>query len=189
MTENKKLTCSFCNYSSTNLIKVGEKTLCVICKYTLKPSPSDTHKIVAAYSINPQYMINKLCREFIVKNDYIPTPHNIDPNCRLIKINPTVLHDIIEIMSSDDKSCFLNIKFFLTTELDIKEIKCINYFQKHSDKKHSDKKHSLNSLNNLNNLNVPEYIDLLKHQKNIFDKYYQKFVDNNSIKLKKLFKN
>ena len=120
--EVSKLTCEFCEFRTTNLTKINSKFYCVLCRLTLKPTTHETHKIIAAYSIHPQFMINKLSREFILKNNYIPQPRDIDPNCREIEINPTLLHSILNLMSQDDKSCFVNIKYFLSDEINISEI-------------------------------------------------------------------
>lgn len=174
---DKKIVCSFCDFRTSNLTKIGSEFYCVICRLTLKPNTYDTHKITAAYSIHQQIMINKLYREFILKNNLIPTPHQIDPNCRLININPTLLHEINNLMSEDDKMYFMNIKYFLTDEVDIKEIKTVNFFNMIGD----DKK--VNKI-----VNGENRINLLKHQKNLFDKYYQKFIDNNLMIIQNLFK-
>jgi hypothetical protein len=178
---DKKLVCSFCDFRTSNLTKIGSKSYCVICRLTLKPNTHETHKIVAAYSIHQQMMINKLYREFILKNNTIPTFYQIDPNCRLININPTLLHEIINLMSEDDKMCFMNIKYFLTDEVNIKEIKTVNFFNMIGG--------NYDKVNGCNNeTNGVNRINLLKHQKNLFDKYYQKFTDNNLINIQNLFK-
>lgn len=169
--EINKMVCSFCNYRTSKLTK----SYCVICQLTLNPTSHDTHKIVAVYSIHQQLMINKLYREFILKNNSIPHYHEIDPNCRPIKINPTVLHTIIKLMSDDEKMCFLNIKFFLTDEVNINEIKSTNFF-------------TVISKNTIKyTIKDTSRIGLIKHQQNLFDKYYQKFINNNSTNIQKLF--
>ena len=177
MSEDKKGFCSFCEFRTTKLTQIGSKSYCLICRLTLKPTTSDTHKIIAAYSIQQQIMINKLSREFILKNNRIPTPHEIDPNCRLIDINPTVIHQIVDLMNQDDASCFLNIKYFLSDDVEVSEIRTVNFFKGNGNK-------------NENNSTIEGItrIPLLKHQKNLFSKYYQKFIDNNDLKIKNLFK-
>jgi hypothetical protein len=179
MSEDKKGFCSFCEFRTTKLTQIGSKSYCLICRLTLKPTTHDTHKIIAAYSIQQQIMINKLSREFILKNNRIPTPHEIDPNCRLIDINPTVIHQIVNLMSqisSDDASCFLNIKYFLSDDVEVSDIKTVNFFKVNE-----------NKVNNKTYDRITR-IPLLKHQKNLFSKYYQKFIDNNDLKIKNLFK-
>ena len=176
---NKKLTCEFCEFRTTNLTKINLKSYCVLCRLTLKPTTQETHKLSAAYSIHPQFMINKLSREFILKYNRIPLPRDIDPNCREIEINPTLLHSILDLMSQDDRSCFVNIKYFLSDEIDIKEIKPQNFFRTSQ---------PLNLGTSQQVKLETNKIPLLKHQKNLFDKYYLKFCENNRNNLINLFK-
>ena len=179
MSESKKINCSFCNFNTSKLTTINCSYYCVICRLTLKPTTQDTHKIIAVYSIFQQVMINKLYREFILKHNSIPKPHDIDPNCRLIQFNPTVLHDIINLMSNDEKIIFMNIKYFLSDQVMINEIKVVNFFT------------TINIVNKETNIVNKETnrIPLLKHQKNLIDKYYQKFINNNHLKIENLFKN
>ena len=60
MSEDKKGFCSFCEFRTTKLTQIGSKSYCLICRLTLKPTTHDTHKIIAAYSIQQQIMINKI---------------------------------------------------------------------------------------------------------------------------------
>jgi len=173
-----KRICELCEYRTSNLTKINSKSYCVLCRLTLKPTSQDTHKIIAAYSIQPQFMINKLCREYILKNNSIPRPQDIDANCREIEINPTLLHLMLDLMSEDDLICFLNIKYFLSDELDIKEIKPQNFFKNET----TTQKYPTIQKEKVNK------ISLLKHQKNLFDKYYQKFCENNRNVINNLFK-
>ena len=179
MSESKKMSCSFCDFFSSKLTMINEKFYCVICRLTLKPTTHDTHKIVAVYSIFQQVMINKLYREYILKNNSIPEPHEIDPNCRLIKFNPTVLHDIVDMMSPDERLSFMNIKYFLTNEVRIDEVKVVNFFTTIGGSRVNGEKNGVNGEKNR--------ILLLKHQKNLIDKFYQKFIDRNRLKIENLF--
>jgi hypothetical protein len=185
--EEKKCNCSFCNFRTTKLTKINSNSYCIICRLTLKPTTYDTHKIIAAYSIHQQVMINKLYREYILKNNKIPEPHDIDPNCRIILINPTVLHEMIELMTPDERSCFLNIKYFLTNKVDINEIKTVNFFNMINNKGLMNNSRVNGEINSQTNSQTNKIL-LLKHQKNLYDKYYYKFTENNLMKIQNLFK-
>jgi len=180
------MNCSYCDFRTSKLTIIGEISYCIICRLTLKPITQDTHKIVAAYSIFQQVMINKLYREFILKYNRIPEPHEIDPNCRLIQINPTVLHDIINIMTPDEQLSFMNIKYFLTDQVTINDVKVVNFFTKIGGS-------GVNTTQVNGEVNATQVngetnrIFLLKHQKNLIDKFYQKFIDNNRLKIESLF--
>jgi hypothetical protein len=189
MSESKKINCSFCNFFSSKLTMINEKFYCIICRLTLKPTTQDTHKIVAVYSILQQVMINKLYREYILKNNSIPQPHDIDPNCRLIQYNPTVLHEICNLMSPDEKLSFINIKYFLTDQVRIDEIKVTNFFKiiGNNNENKNKNNHTKRETNNHTNRDTNRIL-LLKHQKNLIDKYYQKFIDTNHLKIESLFK-
>jgi hypothetical protein len=183
MSESKKIHCSFCDFFTSKLTIINQKFYCIICRLTLKPTTQDTHKIVAVYSILQQVMINKLYREYILKNNLIPQPHDIDPNCRLIQYNPTVLHDICNLMTNDEKLSFMNIKYFLTDQVRIDEIKVSNFFKIIGNNNENKINHTKGDTNRDTNK-----ILLLKHQKNLIDKYYQKFIDTNRLNIELLFK-
>lgn len=178
MSDSKIISCSYCAFRTSKLTIIGEKSYCFICRLTLKPTTHDSHKIVAVYSILQQVMINKLIREYILKNNSIPEPHEIDPNCRLINFNPTVLHDIINIMTPDEQLSFMNIKYFLTDQVTINDVKVVNFFSRIGGNK---------SENGNKSKNKDTRICLLKHQKNLIDKFYQKFIDNNLSRIQILF--
>lgn len=181
------MSCTFCAFRTSKLTMISDKTYCVICCLTLKPITRNTHKIVAAYSILQQVMINKLYREYILKNNSMPKPHDIDPNCRLIQFNPTVLHEICNLMTPDEQLSFMNIKYFLTDQVSINEIKSVNFFTKIggiSEKKVNGETKKVNGEVN----GETNRIFLLKHQKNLIDKLYQKFIDNNRLNIELLFK-
>jgi hypothetical protein len=179
MSKEKKLFCTFCDFFTSKLTMINQNFYCIICRLTLKPTPHDTHKIVAVYSIFQQVMINKLTREYILKNNSIPKPHDIDPNCRLIQYNPTVLHEICNLMTPDERLSFMNIKYFLTDQVSINEIKTVNFFTTIGNRTNG----------GTNGVNVQSSrIPLLKHQKNLIDKYYQKFIDTNHLNIELLFK-
>jgi hypothetical protein len=193
MSESKKMHCSFCDFLTSKLTIIGNKTYCFICRLTLKPTTHDTHKIIAVYSILQQVMINKLYREFILKYNSIPQPHDIDPNCRLILYNPTVLHEICNLMSNDERLSFMNIKYFLTDQVRIDEIKVVNFFAKIGGNSIHGGKNGVNGEKNgvngeKNGVNGEKNrVFLLKHQKNLIDKFYQKFIDNNLSRIQILF--
>lgn len=184
MSDSKKMDCSYCNFRTSKLLIIDGLSYCFICRLTLKPTTHDTHKIVAVYSILQQVMVNKLYREFILKHNTIPEPHEIDPNCRLINFNPTVLHDVINMMSPDEQLSFMNIKYFLTKQVSINDVKVVNFFTRIGENNQKDKHIDKNIDKNI----VTTRILLLKHQKNLIDKYYQKFIDNNHLKIQSLFK-
>ena len=119
-------------------------------------------------------MINMETRDFILKNNRIPKPSEIDPNSRFILCNPTLLHKIIDLMTPDDSMCFQNIKYMLSDQIKIEEIKTFRIFDKIPPK-------SAPYILELNPMS------LLKHQKNIFDKYYAKFIESNKKLIESLF--
>lgn len=185
MSDIKKMhysVCSYCDFRTSKLTIIDGLPYCLICRLTLKPTTHDTHKIVAVYSILQQVMINKLYREFILKNNSIPEPHEIDPNCRPINFNPTVLHDICNIMTPNERLSFMNIKYFLTNQVSINDVKVVNFFTRIG------VNGGINDKVNGETNKVSTRIFLLKHQKNLIDKYYQKFIDNNRLKIESLFK-
>jgi hypothetical protein len=155
--------CFNCKLTYPKYFTIQKKQYCYFCKLTYFLEQSDIFAINIGYSTISQDEIIKKTKEIILKENRIPTNKEIDPNSKLVQINSYILLNLIKLMSQTEQVCFQNVKIFFTENIEIDSIKI---------KRIIDKPRPLNKTNI-----IPEKIQLLSHQRVLYDKYYNKFVN------------
>jgi len=68
---------------------------CEFCNIIKDNKKSDIYNILICFSKLNQLEIIKKTYEYFIKNDRIPTPEEIDQNCKKIKVNPYLFRTYI----------------------------------------------------------------------------------------------
>lgn len=161
------MNCNNCKEAYPKYFTINKKQYCYFCKLVYFMEQNDIFKIYIGYSTLPQDEIVKKTKEILVKENKVPTNKDIDIHSKLVQINPYILINMIKNMNHTEQICFSNIKIFFTEDLDMEMIKVRRII---------DKPKSLNKTNI-----IPSKIQLLPHQKVLYDKYIDKFLVNNMI--------
>ena len=151
--------CSNCKLNYSRLFAHNNHNYCVLCKHVLTSNINDVYNIVACYSDMSQLDIIKHTHTYINKFKKMPDPKNIDQSVTVIKTNSHLLKLLMNEMTNDEKKNFQNIKFFFTNNIPIDLIKVLKFTE-------------ATKIQTPINLPIYDYCQpLLKHQKNIMDKY------------------
>jgi hypothetical protein len=93
--------CHHCNSTPTNLYNTFDYKLkkvykmCILCNMIFNFKKEYTNKLFFVKSKLTQKKINKKSMKFYDKNSYMILPIDLDKNCKLIKLSPFLLFEII----------------------------------------------------------------------------------------------
>jgi hypothetical protein len=161
------MNCNNCKETYPKYFTINKNKYCYFCKLIYFMEQNDIFKIYIGYSTLPQDEIVKKTKEILVKEYRVPTNKDIDIHSKLVQINPYILINIIKNMTHTEQICFSNIKIFFSEEIDMEMIKVRRLI---------DKPKLLNKTNI-----IPAKIQLLTHQKVLYDKYINSFLIINMI--------
>lgn len=161
------MNCNNCKESYPKYFTINKKPFCYFCKLIYFMEQNDIFKVYIGYSTLSQDEIVNKTKEILVKEYRVPTNKDIDVHSKLVQINPYILINMIKNMNHTEQICFSNIKIFFTEDLDMEMIKVRRLI---------DKPKPLIKTNI-----IPAKIQLLPHQKVLYDKYIDKFLVNNMI--------
>ena len=117
------MSCKSCNLTTNNLYMNGK--YCYLCNIIFNTQYFNIKNIIVCSSNLSQLDIIKLTRDYIQKNNKIPSPSEIDKDC---KITSNVNHYILSIIISKSDN-FDNYKVFIT-DIDISKVKVLKFFDK-----------------------------------------------------------
>ena len=163
------MNCNNCKETYPRYFSINNNKYCYFCKLLYFMEFTDIFKVYIGYSILSQDDIVKKTKEILFKENRVPTNKDIDAQSKLVQINPYILINMIKKMSHNEQICFSNIKIFFTEDIDMDLIKV---------KRLIDKPKLINKTNI-----IPNKINLLCYQKVIYEKYIDKFVNEQSINL------
>jgi hypothetical protein len=112
-----------------------------------------------------QDLIIKHTKDILLKENRIPTHKEIDPNSKIIQVNPYIFLNVIKTMNQNEQVCFSNVKIFFTEDLNIDYIKIHRIIDKPKPIKKSNDKLSK--------------ISILPHQKVLYEKYLKSYLNPN----------
>jgi hypothetical protein len=161
------MNCYNCKESYPRYFPINNNKYCYFCKLIYFIEHTDIFKVYIGYSTLSQDLIVKKTKEILFKENRVPTNKDIDPHSKIVQINPYILINMIKNMTHTEQICFSNIKIFFTEDIDMDSIKV---------KRFIDKPKPLNKTNI-----IPNKIQLLPYQKVLYEKYIEKFINNNSI--------
>jgi hypothetical protein len=159
------MNCFNCKLTYPKYFKINDKSYCYFCKLIYFLDQSDVFCINIGYSILNQDDIVKKTKDILIKENRIPSHKEVDPNSKLVLVNPYIFKNIIKLMTQQEQICFSNVKIFFTDDLDTEYIKIRRLIDKPKPIKKS--KESINK------------IDILPHQKVLYEKYHKTFLNSN----------
>jgi len=166
---NSSKYCKSCNLVYNNFYD----NLCIFC--SIVNNHKDNHKNIYSYVIGVSKLSQKEIiintHDFIMKNNRIPLPKELDNNCKIIDENPFIFMQVKNAMNESDKNIFNNFIIFFTDTINIKLIKNIRIF----DKVYKNKK------------NIDIDYDFSDLETEIYNNYYDKFITDNKHNLINLF--
>ena len=113
--------CKICKLKYKELIDMK----CIFCSIIHENKKSDVYNVCIAYTEVTQTDIIQDTYDFIILEDRMPFPHEIDDTCKLIKCNPYIFREFIKYCKTEQK--YLNIidkfKIFFTNTIDMNKIK------------------------------------------------------------------
>jgi hypothetical protein len=159
------LNCFNCKLIYPKYFNINKKTYCYFCKLIYFLEQSDIFSINIGYSILNQDEIVKKTKEILIKENRIPSHKEIDPNSKLVLVNPFILKNTIKLMSQNEQICFSNVKVFFTENMDTESVRIRRLIDKPTSLKKS--------------YEVFTKIQILPHQKVLYDKYHKSYVNAN----------
>jgi len=157
------MSCKSCNINTNNLYNNG--TYCYLCNIVYNTRYYNIKNIIICFSNLSQLEIIKLTREYIQKNNKIPTPNEIDKDCKIIiKVNHYILSTVI--------NKFNNLRIFIT-DIDISKIKILKIFDK--------------IIKNKTNITYNYTFNDI--EKDIYNKYYLNYINKCKNNIKNLYIN
>jgi hypothetical protein len=163
--------CKLCKLKYKELIDMK----CILCSIIHENKKSDVYNICIAYTDVSQSDIIQDTYDFIILEDKLPFPHEIDNTSKLIKCNPYTFREFIKYCKLEKK--YLDIidkfKIFFTNSIDMNKIKSKRFPLKYK-------------IEKLNIEYIKSSINLSDIQINI-DKNINKNIDKNFENLYKKF--
>ena len=159
------MNCFNCKLTYPKYFNINKKSYCYFCKLIYFLDQSDVFSINIGYSMLNQDEIVKKTKDILINENRIPSHKDIDPNSKLVLVNPFIFKNVINLMSQHEQICFSNVKIFFTEDMDTEYIK----IKRLIDKPRSVKK----------SYEVFTKIQILPHQKVLYDKYQKSYVNGN----------
>ena len=165
---NQLQKCFNCKNTSSKYFCFNKNNYCYFCKLVYFLEPSDVFFIHIGYSMVEQDEIVRKTKDAITKENRIPSHKEIDPNSKLLKVNPYIFLNLVKLMSQPEQICFANIKIFFSQNIDINLIKIRRIIDK--------------PIKFVKSTDVSIFVDILPHQKLLYNKYFTKYVNENTMK-------
>jgi hypothetical protein len=159
------MNCFNCKLTYPKYFKINDKSYCYFCKLIYFLDQSDVFCINIGYSILNQDDIVKKTKDILIKENRIPSHKEVDPNSKLVLVNPYIFKNIIKLMTQQEQICFSNVKIFFTDDLDTEYIKVRRLIDKPKPIKKSK--------------DIINKIDILPHQKVLYEKYHKTYLNSN----------
>ena len=154
------MSCDNCKLNYPCFFKINNNNYCYFCRVVYFLEQKDIFSVHIGYSIFDQDEIIKKTKNILSTKNKMPSHTEIDPNSKLVLINPFILKNLIKIMSQSEQICFSNIKIFFSEDLDTNLVKIKRLIDKPIIKTNI----------------LPQKIQILPHQKVLYDKYFNTFL-------------
>ena len=157
--------CNVCRLKYKELIDMK----CIFCSIIHENKKSDVYNICIAYTDVSQSDIIQDVYNFIILEDKIPMPKEIDNNCKLINCNPYIFREFIKYCKIEQKYLHIIDKFkiFFTNAIDMNKIKSKRFPLKYKIEK-------LNIEYIKSNINLSDiHINIDKNFENLYKKFTQ----------------
>ena len=159
------MNCFNCKLTYPKYFNINKKSYCYFCKLIYFLEQSDIFSINIGYSMLNQDEIVKKTKEILIKENRIASHKEIDPNSKLVLVNPFIFKNCINLMTQNEQICFSNVKIFFTESLNTEYIKIKRLIDKPKPIKKT--------------YEVFNKIPILPHQKVLYDKYQKSYLNAN----------
>jgi hypothetical protein len=159
------MNCFNCKLTYPKYFNINKKSYCYFCKLIYFIEQSDVFSINIGYSTMNQDEIVKKTKEVLINENRICSHKEIDPNSKLVLVNPYIFKNVINLMTQSEQICFSNVKIFFTEDMDTEYVKIRRLIDKPKPIKKSNE--------------VFTKIQILPHQKVLYDKYQKSYVNAN----------
>jgi hypothetical protein len=162
------MNCFNCELTYPKYFKINNKNYCYFCKLIYFIEQSDIYSVNIGYSTFNQNEIIKKTKGILSTENRIPHHSEIDPNSKILLVNPYIFINVLNMMNYSEKICFSNIRIFFTDDINIDNIKIQRLINTNKSIKKS-------------NIKINK-IKILSHQKQLYDKYLKSFISKNLVR-------
>lgn len=157
------MSCFNCKLTYPKYFNLNKKNYCYFCKLIYFLEQKDIYSVYISYSILDQDEIVKKTKEILLKENRIPFHTEIDPNSKIVLINPYIFLNVIKMMNQYEQMCFSNVKIFFTEDLNIEFIKISRMLPNQKPIKKSNE--------------FPSKICIIPRHKVLYDKYLKLYLN------------